>query len=325
MKKRLTLLVALVMAICLVLGACSGGGGGSGSAGGGSEPAASGDAGGGGDLSICFLGSGLNTFGAALRDAAQAKADEMGVKFDYLNADSDVNTQTEQIENAAAKGYDAIILMGVEGNVSIEPIIKADIPLVVVNMRVDDERYDVYVGSDDVEAGRMQGEWLAEATGGECKIGLLYVYMGCSTQIERYAGLKESLLDKYPDAEVVVEDDGQAMMDEGMRIMEDWLQVHPEINVIAAQNDAMALGAMQAILAAGKKDDIIIAGVDADPNAVQAIADGTFDMTVFQDAVGQGSTAVETAVGLVNGETYEKWVKIPFVPIDSTNVADYLE
>ena len=280
------------------------------------------------DKKICFLGAGSNTFGTALRKAAETKAQEIGIKMDYFNANGDIATQLTQIESAISNKYDAIILQSTDAtgvNDAVDNIKAAGIPLVVVNMMCSNDAYDVYVGSNDVEAGRLQGEWLLEKTGGEAKIGLLLVYMGCSTQIERFQGLKEAFLDKAPDAEIVIQADGKAQRDEGMRIMEDWLLAYPEIDVIAAQNDSMALGAMQAILAANKKDDIIIAGVDADPDAVQAIIDGTFDMTVFQDANGQGSTAVETAVGLIQGKQYEKRIDIPFISVDITNAADYLE
>ncbi len=248
--------------------------------------------------------------------------------MDAFNADNDITKQLDQIESAIASKYDAILISAVDSN-GITPgtkaAMEAGIPVICVNMLVEDESaYDVYVGSDDVDAGRIQGEWLKEATGGVAKIGLLYVPIGCSAEVGRTKGLKESFLDVCPDAVVVAEDDGKAQIDEGMRITEDWLQTYPEIDTIIAQNDSMALGAMQAVLAAGKKDDIIICGVDGDQAAVQAIIDGTFDMTVFQNSKGQASMGVEVAVGMINGESYDKSVIIPFEAITADNAEDYL-
>ena len=113
------------------------------------------------------------------------------------------------------------------------------------------------------------------------------------------------------------------MIDEGMRITEDWLQAHPEIEVIAAENDQMALGALQACKAAGR-DDIIICGVDADPEAVQAVVNGEMGMTVLQNSKAQAETAVETAVGLAKGETFDKEIIIPFEEVNAENAEEYL-
>lgn len=319
MKKRLFAALLLLSMTLTTLCACSTGGAGSGA----------GSGAGGGDTRICFLAQANNTFQASLRDAITAKSEELGIKVDTFNADNDVSTQLDQIESAVASGYDAIILCAVDSAGVLpgaQTIKDAGIPLVCVNMLVDDENaYDVYVGSDDVDAGTIQGEWVKEQTGGSCKIGLLYVPIGCSAEVGRTKGLKQSLLDVCPDAVVVAEDDGKAQIDEGMRITEDWMQTYPDIDIIVAQNDAMGLGAMQAVLSAGKKDDILICGVDGDQDAVQAIIDGTYDMTVFQNAAGQGSMAVEVALGLIGGETYDKSVMIPFEAITAENAADYLE
>lgn len=324
MKKKLLSLVAMLCCASFLLCACSGGGADAGG------DAAQGDGGSAssGNTRICFLAQANNTFQASLRDAIEAKAKDIGVKADTFNADNDVSTQLDQIESAIASGYDAIILCAVDSAGVLpgaQAVKDAGIPLVCVNMLVDDENaYDVYVGSDDVDAGTIQGDWVKEKTGGKCKIGLLHVPMGCSAEIGRTQGLKQSLLDVCPDAVVVAEDDGKAQIDEGMRIAEDWMQTYPDITIIIAQNDAMGLGAMQAVMSAGKKDDILICGVDGDQDAVQAIIDGTYDMTVFQNAEGQGSKAVEVTLGLIGGETYDKSVMIPFEAITADNAADYL-
>ena len=324
MKKFVTavLLTGMLAGLC----ACSGG-----ESGGGSDAKSSGgdSAAGNSGKKICCLLQANNTFMASLREAVEAEAKTQGVSVDIFNADNDINMQLDQIESAVANQYDAIILVAVDSE-GVAPgarsIMDAGIPLVCMNLKVSDESlYDVYVGSDDVDAGTILGEWAREATGGECKIGWLHVPMGCTAQIGRTQGITETLIDVCEGAEVVAEDDGQAQMDEGMRITEDWLQTYPEIDIIIAENDSMGLGAMQAVLAAGKKDEILICGVDGDQAAVQAIIDGTYDMTVFQNAEGQGTTAVEVAVGLINGESYDKEIVIPFEPITAENAEDYLE
>lgn len=323
MKKSGIKLMAILCVVCLLLMGCSTSGD-KGTADGGSSDETQAKK---GDIRICYLAQANNTFQASLRDAAETKAKELGAKIDVFNGDNDITTQLDQIESAVANNYDAIILCAVDtkGVASGVQMIKdAKIPLVCVNMLIEDEElYDVYVGSDDVEAGKIQGDWLKKATDGKCNIGILYVPIGCSAEVGRTKGFEESFLDASPDAKVLVEADGQAQIDEGMRYVEDWLQTYPDLDVIVAQNDSMGLGAMQAVVAAGKKDDILICGVDGDQDAIQAIVDGTYDMSVFQNAEGQGSKSVEVACGLVNGETFEKSVMIPFEPITVDNAKDY--
>lgn len=278
------------------------------------------------EIRVAFLAQANNTFWAKLTENAVAKAKEMGITLDTFNAGNEVNEQIAQLESAMSNNYDAIIIGAVDSaglKETCQQVMDAGIPLVTCNLKVDDEAYDVYVGSEDYDAGFIQGSWIAEATDGECNVGVLYVPIGCSAEIGRTAGLKASLFEKYDTAKIVAEDDGKAMIDEGMRITEDWLQSHSEITVIAAENDQMALGAMQACQSAGR-DDILICGVDADQEAVQAIIDGSMAMTVFQNSKDQAQTAVEVAVGLAKGKTYDKEVIIPFEEVNKDNAEDYL-
>ena len=262
-------------------------------------------------------------------------ADSLGIKMDYFLAEGNVDTQLNQIENAITNGYDAIILQpqNADGIVpGVEAIHEAGIPLVLVNMRANSEAYDVYVGSDNVDAGKMQGDWLAEHADAflaehgydKLNIGYITVTMGTSTQIDRFSGFKNSAMADYENQEVLVYGESKAKRDLGMSITEDWMLAYPEMNCIVCQNDSAALGAMQAIADAGRTGEILLLGIDAEQEAAQAILDGAFSMTVYQDAKGQGSRAVEVAVGLAQGETYDKSVLIPFVSVDANNAADYV-
>ncbi len=279
------------------------------------------------DIRLAFLAQDNNTFWAALTENAVSKAKDDGVSLDTFNAGGEVSEQIAQLESAISNGYDAIIIGAVDSSGlkdTCQQAMDAGIPLVACNLKVDDDTYDVYVGSEDYDAGYIMGTYIAEVTGGECNVGLLYVPIGCSAEIGRTEGLHASLFDVYDGVVIVAEDDGSAMIDEGMRITEDWLQAYPEINVIAAENDQMALGALQACKNAGR-DDIIICGIDAEQEAVQAVIDGTMAMTVFQNSKAQAQTSIEVAIGLVNGESYDKEVIIPFEEVNADNAADYLE
>lgn len=288
-----------------------------------------------GEIKIAFCAANSNTFGTNMKAAAVEMADSLGVKMDYFLAEGNVDTQLNQIENAITNGYDAIILQpqNADGIVpGAEAIHEAGIPLVLVNMRANTEAYDVYVGSDNVDAGKMQGDWLAEHADAflaehgyeKLNIGYITVTMGTSTQIDRFSGFKNSAMADYENQEVLVYGESKAKRDLGMSITEDWMLAYPEMNCIVCQNDSAALGAMQAIADAGRTGEILLLGIDAEQEAAQAILDGAFSMTVYQDAKGQGAKSVEVAVGLANGEAYDKSVLIPFVSVDVNNAADYV-
>ena len=110
-----------------------------------------------------------------------------------------------------------------------------------------------------------------------------------------------------------------------MALMENWLQAYKDgIEAVFAQNDEMGMGALKALEAAGVKDRIVLVGVDAIADALQAVKDGRLDATVFQNARGQGRTSVETALQIIKGEPYPKAVFIPFELVTAENVDEYL-
>jgi inositol transport system substrate-binding protein len=94
--------------------------------------------------------------------------------------------------------------------------------------------------------------------------------------------------------------------------------------VVFANNDEMAIGAIQALKAAGiSMDDVIVVGIDATQDGLAAMASGELDATVFQNAKGQSASAVDAAVALVRGEPVERQVWVPFELVTPENMADY--
>jgi inositol transport system substrate-binding protein len=111
-----------------------------------------------------------------------------------------------------------------------------------------------------------------------------------------------------------------------MALMENWLQTDAgaQIKAVVALNDEMALGAYKAIEAAGRAGEILIIGVDAIPDALQAVKKGQLAATVFQDARGQGAGAVELAVKILNGEQVDKVNYIPFILVTKDNLHEFM-
>lgn len=263
-----------------------------------------------------------------VRKAAEKKAKELGVKLVPMSGQSKVEKQVNDVESLIAQKVSAIILNPLDkaglGN-AVDKVKAAGIPLVEVNTFTTNDKYDVYVGSDEENAGKIQGDYVKETLGAKGNVCILYGVMGHSGQIGRYAGFKKSLLDANPNWKVLADVTGNWNRDEGLRITEDWLQKYGDkITLIEAQNDEMALGALQAVEAAKKQDKIKVVGIDAEPDALKAVQEGRLALTVFQDSFGQGQKSVEVAVGLVQGKTFNKQEMIPFQKVTKDNAAEFV-
>lgn len=267
-----------------------------------------------------------------IADAIQSRADELDeVELVMVDARGDISQQISQIENFIAQEVDAIILNAQDAaglGAAVDMANEAGIPIIECNTLTDNANYDVYVGSDDVDAGMIQGDYVEELLGGkgnaEGNVVIIHGPMGQSPEIKRKEGVQKALLDENPGIKVLAEQTANWKRDEAMALTEDWLQQFPDLKVILSQNDDMAMGALQAVEAAGKLDDITIVGVDAIPDALQAVKDGKLACTVFQDSKGQGAKSVDIALDLAKGGTSDKEVMIPFQLVTQENVDDFL-
>jgi len=268
-----------------------------------------------------------DTFVKKISDAITARGKEIpGVEILMQDAQGDVATQLSQVEAFITQGVDAIILnaMDAEGlNPAVDMCIKAGIPLIECNTLTTNENYTCYVGSDDVDAGKIQGGFLKTILPANAKVCIMYGPIGQSPQIKRIEGLKAALLDGSK-IEVLQDQTANWKRAEALTLAEDWLTRYPDLNAIICQNDDMALGAVEAVQAAGRKD-VVVVGIDAIEDALQAVKDGTMACTVFQDASGQGATAVDIALKLAKGEKVDKSVMIPFQLVTKDNVADFIK
>jgi len=263
-----------------------------------------------------------------VRKAAEKKAKELGIELITNSGQGQVEKQINDMEAFISMGVDAIIFNPLDRDAMDEIVDKvkaANIPLVEVNTFTSNDNYDVYVGSPEEDAGRIQGEWIAKNLGESGGVAIMYGVMGHSGQIGRYEGLKAALLDKYPGWKVIVEKTGNWKREEGQAMMEDWLQAYKDkIDVIASQNDEMAMGAIAALEEAGMLDQIKVLGIDASPDAVKLVKEGKMAITVFQDSFGQGAKSVEVAYDLAMGKPApSKKIDIPFQEVNASNADDF--
>lgn len=252
---------------------------------------------------------------------------EMGVKIVSTNANSNVSKQISDVESLIAQQPDVIVLRAVDSDGLIpacEAVKAAGIPLVLDEADVYTEAYDVQVAMDQVVHGRLLGEyvkeWLEEDNTCVAKIGYI---LGMDAPIVN--GRRDGILETCSDAELISSQIADWQADKAMKVTEDWLQAFPEINVFAAMNDEMAVGAIQALTAAGvNMDDVLVLGVDGTVNGQQYIRSGELDATTYQDMSISARKVLEVAVGLVNGETYEKTVDPNMVSLMTIDTIDAL-
>lgn len=270
-----------------------------------------------------------DTFVKNIADAITAKGEELKDEVTLLMSDgeSNVEQQISQCEAFITQGVDAIILNAIDAegcNPIVELCNEANIPIIECNTLTSNTDYTCYVGSDDVEAGKIMGDFLITRLADDAKVCILEGPMGQSGQIKRNQGIYESLIDKT-NIEVLQIQTANWKRDVALSLSEDWLTRYPsgQLDAIICENDDMALGALEAVSAAGRKDEILIVGVDAISDALTAVENGGMDCTVFQDSKGQAEAAVEVALQAAKGETIDKEVMIPFVLVTKENVAEY--
>lgn len=267
-----------------------------------------------------------NEFILSIQDGLRAKAEELGVKVIEQDGQGSAEKQISQVENFIIQEVDAIVLNPFDKDgcaPALDKAVAAGIPVIVVNAMVSNiEKANAYVGSEDVVAGEMEAQYIADLLGGKGNVAIIHGPNGHSAEIQRTIGNK-NVLGKYPDIKILAEQTANWSRIEALNLVENWLTSGMELNAILGQNDEMALGAYKAIEAAGKQNDIFVIGIDAIPDALQSVEDGKLVATVFQDARGQGAGAVELAYKVANGESIPDLLNIPFILVTKENLAEF--
>ncbi len=260
-----------------------------------------------------------------LKESMEAKARELGVRLIVNDAQRDAATQVRQAENFIAQKVDAIILNPCEFEASspaVDKALAAGIAVVNVNSETRSAP-TAFVGSRDEESGRLAMGYIAQRLHGRGNVLMMHGFMGQTAQIKRDQGARE-ILAKNPGLKLLADQTAEWDRAKALTLMENWIQSHgPRINAVFAQNDEMAMGAVIALEQAKMKDKVIVAGVDAIADALPAVKQGRLDATVFQDAKGQGGTAVETALKIIRKQAYAKQVYIPFQLVTKENVDQF--
>ena len=269
-----------------------------------------------------------NAFTIELSDAVKAQAAELGVELTVNDAAQDVNKQISQIETAVNQGVDGIIIepVSVDGILPGVKIAKdAGVTVVIVNQQISDpSAADAYVGVSNADGGEMEMTKAAEDIGGAGNVAFLYGPMGSDAQLGRLEGYQR-VLAKYPDIKVAFESTAEWDTAKALSLVENWLQANKDLKAIVAQNDGMALGALKAIEDAKLQDSIKVYGLDATPDALQAVKDGRLAATVSQSTTAQGTEAMKACYAIASGEAVDSEILVDFTLITKDNVDEFLK
>lgn len=275
-----------------------------------------------------------NQFQTLIRLAIE-KAADAGTEVQFEDGQFDVQRQLDQVQNFLSGGVQALIVSPIDA-ATTAPItsaaVAAGIPLVYVNNKPIEAlpaEGVAFVGSDESEAGKLQMQEVCRLLGGKGEI--LIVMGGLSFEQTRLrTGAAEEVL-KTPECSGITVLDKQAgdwSRISGNNLVTNWLAAGMKPNAIIANNDEMALGAIQALEAGGQavgagEGKIVVAGIDATQDAMKSIQDGKLAASVFQDAVGQGKGALEIAQKMIKKENVDQETFIPFELVTKENVATY--
>ncbi|MDW9699831.1 substrate-binding domain-containing protein [Sinorhizobium meliloti] len=274
-----------------------------------------------------------SAFLTILRNGMQDQAAKLdGVTVQVEDAQNDASRQLDQVQNFVSSGVDAIIVVAVDGD-STPALTKmatdAGIPIVYANhppADVDElPETAAFVGSNEIDSGTLETKEVCRLLGGK---GAAYVLMGPlnnHSSLTRTKDIHDVIAtDECKGMSVIEEQSANWDRLEAANIMTNWLSTGREFDAVIANNDEMAIGAIQAMKAAGvDMSKVVVGGIDATPDGLAAMAAGDLDVTVFQNAIAQGAAAMDAAVALSRDQKTERQIWVAFELVTPENMKDY--
>lgn len=279
-----------------------------------------------------------DNFLTVLRNGMIEQAEAMdGVDIQVEDAQNDVARQLDQIKNFVASGVDAIIVNPVDTSATqamSDAAEQAGIPLVYVNrqpVNVDTlPDNQAFVASDERESGTLETveicDILAAAGKDPANVYIMMGELSNQAAVQRTQDVDDVIANDQCAVELNVIDRQTAnwSRDEAQDLMTNWLSTGEPFDALISNNDEMAIGAIQAMKASGiAMEDVVVGGIDATQDALLAMAAGELDVSVFQDAAGQGAGALDAALKLARGEDVDQKVYVPFQLVTPENMTEF--
>jgi ribose transport system substrate-binding protein len=271
-----------------------------------------------------------NPFFVEIQRGAEDAGKKLGVNVivQAPERDADVEKQMQMVENFIQRNVSAICIAPSGAKEIIPAIIKANdanIPVVIIDARVDEKVLSesgghilTYIGSDNIEGGRIAGEYVAKQLNYKGNVAILEGTSGVETGDKRLKGFLEAVK-KYEGLKVVSIQNANFRRDEGFNVFQNMVQANPEIQAVFACNDMMALGAVEAVTNM-KRDDIIVVGFDAIDDSRTAIRNNKMAGSIAQYPYEMGRLSIEYALKHLNGEKIDKVIPVKIELITKENL-----
>jgi inositol transport system substrate-binding protein len=272
-----------------------------------------------------------DNFLTAVRASMKERAQQLNVAIQFEDAQNDIGRQLNQIQNFIAQKVDAIIINPVDTDATprmTRLVSQAGIPLVYVNRSPGDKQLPPkvsFVGSDETQSGTLQMAEVCRLLQGKGDIVILIGELTNQSARLRTQDIQDVIA--RPQCRGIRVLDKQAAnwkRTEAADLMTNWLSAGLRPQAVVANDDEMAIGAIQALRQAKLLSRTIVAGIDATPDALAAMKAGDLKVTVFQNAPAQGRGAVDTALKLLKGERVPGFVPVPFELVTPGNLPEYL-
>lgn len=267
-----------------------------------------------------------NPFYIAMLRGIRARAAELGYDVVTVSSQEDKAKQINGVQDLIARGVKGILISPIDAvgvNAAYDAAAAARVPIISVARASTSPNQLLFVAMDEKQVGRDIGAYIASAVGGKGKVAIIAGPPGSSTFMSVREGVKESFA-KHNAIQVVFDQFGLLTRERGLKLAEDALIAHSDLVAIYAANDDLALGASQAVAAAGKKGKVVVTGMNGVPPALRAVQDGSLAMTVELNPVDWGRLGVDVLTGYLKGEKFEQRVFIKHVLIDAKNIAQKL-
>ena len=272
-----------------------------------------------------------DNFLTAVRANMKDRAAELNVAVQFEDAQNDIGRQLNQIQNFIAQHVDAMVVNPVDTDATprmTQLVVAAGIPLVYVNRMPADKQlppHVSFVGSDETQSGTLEMTEVCRLLGGKGDIVVLMGELTNQSARQRTRDIENVIArPACRDIHVLDRQSANWKRTEAADLVTNWLSAGLRPAAVVANDDEMAIGAIQALKQARLLSSTIVAGIDATPDALAEMKAGELTLTVFQNAPAQGRGAIDTALRLARREAVAPFVWVPFELVTRDNLSGYL-
>jgi ribose transport system substrate-binding protein len=263
-----------------------------------------------------------NPFFVTLKEGAEETAASEGIDLEITDSQGDPAKQMTDVENLLQGNLDLLILNPVDSDAAAQAVLLANeqgVPVITVDRQASGGKVLAHIGFDALKSGNISANFLDEALGGKGKVVELQGILGTNVGRDRSQGFNDHMA-TVPGIEIIAQQSANFDRGEALSVMEDILQANSEIDAVYAANDEMVMGALSAIEAAGRLDEMVVIGTDAIDPALEAIRAGKLEATIAEPPFFLGRDAIHTAIKILNGEEVDEMITLENKLVTEENV-----